>query len=262
MKVGAAARAHGVHLYQYFTLTGTLFSIQKQKWQAYSRARAAWPHTFQSLRRMLADGILKFFPVVSVAGENKETVKKLEQSRHMGLDLDSTESIPTKRRNVPFLPPNYGDLRAKHTTSHLISAFSPTRGSLAGFLYADLSMTTRYKFLLRRFVCPKFSVCRGWGPHAGTFVELLLRCINSSSPILPSLETLINTKTVGNTFEITQKPKTFRKPWQLNTKAFSGFPKKIQDRTILSDAKLNIAMLQACPIALFGSRYFPNQTIT
>ena len=26
MKVGAAARAHGVHLHQYFTRTGTLFS--------------------------------------------------------------------------------------------------------------------------------------------------------------------------------------------------------------------------------------------
>ena len=82
---------------------------------------------------MLADGILKFFQVVSVAGENKETVKKLEQSRHMGLDLDSTGSIPTKRGYVTSLPPSYGNLRTTHTTSHLISGISPTRGSHAGF---------------------------------------------------------------------------------------------------------------------------------
>ena len=34
------------------------------------------------------------------------------------------------------------------------------------------------------------------------------------------------------------------------------------DRTILGDAKLNIAMLQTFPIALFQSRYIFNQTIT
>ena len=41
-----------------------------------------------------------------------------------------------------------------------------------------------------------------------------------------------------------------------------NFFQQIQVRTILGDAKLNVAMLQACPIALFLSRYFFNQAIT
>ena len=72
-------------------------SVRRSEWQAFSRVRAAWPHTIRSLRK-ITNNILTLESsrqVVSVAGENKETVKKLEQSRQMGLDLDSTESIPT-----------------------------------------------------------------------------------------------------------------------------------------------------------------------
>ena len=43
-------------------------------------------------------------------------------------------------------------------------------------------------------------------------------------------------------------------------KTFSLFTQKIQDRTIWSDANLNIPMLQACPIALFLSQYMFDQT--
>ena len=90
-----------------------------------------------------------------------------------------------------------------------------------------------------------------------------LRCKKSSTPILPSLETFVKYEenTPRNTFENSQKPTISVNHGNSIRRRFQVF-QKTQDRTILNDAKLNIAMLQACPMALFGSRYFLNQTIT
>ena len=78
------------------------------------------------------------------------------------------------------------------------------------------------------FVCPKFSVCRGWGLHAGTFVKLLLRCNTSFTPILPSLETFSKTrrrrrKTFENTPEQFENHGKFVKHGNLMQRRFQFF---------------------------------------
>ena len=49
---------------------------------------------------------------------------------------------------------------------------------------------------------------------------------------------------------------------EIPPKFVMAFSKKIQDRAVWCDAKINFATLQTFPIALFLSRYIFNQTIT
>ena len=88
MKVGAAARAHGVHFFQYFTQTGTSKTSKTKMASIFTSPSCLATHTLK-LAKEVGRRFSQVFPVVSEAGENKDTVKKLEQSLGPQSGLDS-----------------------------------------------------------------------------------------------------------------------------------------------------------------------------
>ena len=97
----------------------------------------------------MADGLLfreTLAQVISLAEENKQRALKPKVSRQMGLHLDNTLTIQTRRRFVSSMPATIEELRDKYQVmSHmwlLAQMRQPTRP-----LHADLKESTFSKFL-------------------------------------------------------------------------------------------------------------------
>ena len=85
----------GKHIHEFELTSQSFFAAAKKNWlMACSQ--------FETLSQMF-----------SVADESKETARKPEQSRHLGLNLDSTLSVQTRRRFITSSPTTIEDLRTE-----------------------------------------------------------------------------------------------------------------------------------------------------
>ena len=72
---------------------------------------------FEMFEERLTDGTMVAEPlshVLSLAEEKEQKEKRPEQARHVGIHLDSTLTIQTRRRFVPTPPSNTEELRSKY----------------------------------------------------------------------------------------------------------------------------------------------------
>ena len=140
-KVDSVALAHGEPI---TTLTCDWISLMNQFKQKYGphirETRLPGQTYFEAYEEKLADGLL--YPetpaqVISLAEENKQKALKPEVSRQMGLHLDNTLTIQTKRRFLSSMPATIEERRNKYqVVSHLwllAQLRQPTRP-----LHADL----------------------------------------------------------------------------------------------------------------------------
>ena len=84
----------------------------KQKYgQHVHESRLPSQTCFEACEEKLADGLLyteTLAQMISLAEDNKQKALKLEVGRQMGLRLDNTLNIQTKRRYLPSMPATCG----------------------------------------------------------------------------------------------------------------------------------------------------------
>ena len=149
-KVDAVTRAHGEPITMLACDWVSLMNQFKSKYiMQIHETRLPAQSYFEAYEEKLQDGLL--YPetlarVISLAEENKQKSLKPEMSRQMGLHLDNTLTIQTKRRFISSMPGTIEELRNKYQVmTHmwlLAQMRQPTRP-----IYSDLKESTFTKLL-------------------------------------------------------------------------------------------------------------------
>ena len=103
---------------------------------------------FEGFKERLTDGTMIAEPlshVISLAEEKEQKERGPEGARQVGIHLDSTLTIQTRRRFVSTLPANMGELRTKYNIMTNLWLLEPGRR-----LYADLDKDTFGDFVEAR----------------------------------------------------------------------------------------------------------------
>ena len=119
---------------------------------------------YEAFQEKLSEGSLAAEPraqVISASEEENQKKNKLEPSRQLGLNLDSTLTIQTRRRYIASMPANFEDLRPKYKVmSHMWLLFQmrqPGRhpfADLTGRTFSDIlgELLSENMFMLQREV--------------------------------------------------------------------------------------------------------------
>ena len=149
-KVDAVARAHGEPI----TMLACDWVSSKNQFKSkygmqIHETRLPAQSYFEAYEEKLQDGLLypeTLAQVISLAEENKQKSLKPEMSRQMGLHLDNTLTIQTKRRFISSMPATIEELRNKYQVmTHmwlLAQMRQPTR-----LIYSDLKESTFTKLV-------------------------------------------------------------------------------------------------------------------
>ena len=148
-RVNATKRAHGepvAFLTADWTSLIREFKVQRGKLEDEELPAQSY---YEAFEEGLHDGTLEaetLAHVVSLADEKKQRASRPEPAKQLGLHLDSTLTVQTKRRYMASMPQNTESLRAKYEvlTNLWLLAQSRQPGRK---LYADLTESTWPKFL-------------------------------------------------------------------------------------------------------------------
>ena len=181
VKADAAARAHGAPVGMLEPDWASLMDAFKNKFGSHIPPSALPAQSyFESFEEMLANGTLKAVTLAHVVSAKEQELQdeaRPEPSRQMGLHLDSTLTIQTKRRYMSAMPSSTEELRLKYRIMSNCWLLAQMRQP-ARHLFSDLTVLTfptfcdellsEKNFMLdkevggNKVVKPEWTLCMGY----------------------------------------------------------------------------------------------------